>query len=76
MNLGGGGLGGGFFFTECGKSLRDFDCFKDSILANLDWFLRKQKMTNDLLENMLEIFNLQFVYFWWWGSRTVWYFWC
>jgi len=40
-NLGGGGLGGGFFFTGCWKPLSDFDCFNDSTFANLDWVLNK-----------------------------------
>jgi len=40
-NLGGGGLGGGFFLTVCWKLLRDFDCFKESTFASLDWVLQK-----------------------------------
>lgn len=38
-NLGGGGLGGGFFFTGCWKPFRDFDCFNESTFANLDFAL-------------------------------------
>lgn len=81
-NLGGGGLGGGFFFTGCWNPLSDFDGLNESTFANLDWVLKRTKSYHIfvLLFNKCYVYvfsNLQrFIHFWRRRSRTVWYFWC